>query len=86
MVSLLFSYSHKDEEMRDRLEIQLATLKRQGFIQTWHDRRIAAGEDFVNEIDKDSNLTLLFYMQTGNIYKHAYWSITSLDGFQKMIL
>ena len=38
MVSLLFSYSHKDEEMRDRLEIQLATLKRQGFIQTWHDR------------------------------------------------
>ena len=51
MVSLLFSYSHKDEEMRDRLEIQLATLKRQGFIQTWHDRRIGAGEDFVNEID-----------------------------------
>ena len=51
MVSLLFSYSHKDEEMRDRLETQLTTLMRQGVIQTWHDRRIGAGEDFANAID-----------------------------------
>jgi TIR domain len=41
---LFFSYSHKDERLRDQLETHLAMLKRQGFIETWHDRRIVAGE------------------------------------------
>src|SRR5437762_917707 len=44
MAILFFSYSHKDEGLRDQLEIHLAMLKRQGFIETWHDRRISAGE------------------------------------------
>jgi hypothetical protein len=44
MAVLFFSYSHRDEELRDQLEIHLAMLKRQGFIETWHDRRIAVGE------------------------------------------
>ena len=36
--------SHKDEGLRDQLETHLSMLKRQGFIETWHDRRITAGE------------------------------------------
>jgi len=44
MAVVFFSYSHKDEELRDELEIHLAALKRQGVIETWHDRRIIAGE------------------------------------------
>ncbi|TBZ22485.1 toll/interleukin-1 receptor domain-containing protein [Rhizobium leguminosarum] len=48
MASVFFSYSHADEELRDQLERQLSILKRQGVIETWHDRRIGAGE----EIDK----------------------------------
>jgi len=42
MVKVFFSYSHKDEDLRNELEIHLSTLKRQGIIQTWHDRRIGA--------------------------------------------
>ena len=37
-------------------------LKRQGFIETWYDRRILAGAEFGNEIDQrltESNLVLL---------------------------
>lgn len=45
MITLFFSYAHRDEELRDELEINLATLKRQGVIDTWHDRRIVAGEN-----------------------------------------
>lgn len=41
---LFFSYSHKDEALRDQLEVHLAMLKKQGLIDTWHDRRISAGE------------------------------------------
>jgi hypothetical protein len=44
MASLFFSYSHQDEGLRDQLEKHLTMLKRQGFIETWHDRRITAGE------------------------------------------
>jgi hypothetical protein len=51
VASLFFSYSHADEALRDQLEKQLSMLKRQGVIETWHDRRIGAGQDFGREID-----------------------------------
>jgi hypothetical protein len=44
MAIVFFSYSHRDEGLRDQLETHLSMLKRQGFIETWHDRRITAGE------------------------------------------
>ncbi len=45
MIALFFSYSHADEALRDQLEKQLAMLKRQGVITTWHDRRIGGGQE-----------------------------------------
>jgi hypothetical protein len=52
MASIFFSYSHKDETLRDELEKHLAMLRREGAITAWHDRRIAAGENFGNAIDE----------------------------------
>ncbi|CAO4173233.1 toll/interleukin-1 receptor domain-containing protein [Methylorubrum populi] len=46
MATVFFSYSHVDEGLRDRLEIALSALKRQGLIEAWHDRRLIAGDDF----------------------------------------
>lgn len=43
-IRVFISYSHKDEELRDQLEVQLAMLKRQGLIDIWHDRRMMAGD------------------------------------------
>jgi hypothetical protein len=51
VATLFFSYSHVDESLRNQLEKHLAALKRQGLLDTWHDRRILAGQDFGNEID-----------------------------------
>ncbi|MDR9240224.1 hypothetical protein FEP07_04248 [Burkholderia multivorans] len=45
MASLFFSYCHVDERLRDQLEVHLAMLKRDGVIETWHDRRIVAGSN-----------------------------------------
>ena len=53
MTKLFFSYSHKDEELRNELETHLALLKRQGIISSWHDRRISAGEDFGQAISSE---------------------------------
>lgn len=61
-IKLFFSYSHKDEELRDELEKHLIMLKRQGVISTWHDRKIDGGSALDKEIDdnlKDSNIILL---------------------------
>lgn len=43
---VFMSYSHKDEALRDQLEVQLAMLKRQGLIEVWHDRRLSPGDHF----------------------------------------
>lgn len=52
-LSLFYSYSHKDEDLRDRLETHLATLKRQNLIQQWHDRKILPGEKWAGKIDEN---------------------------------
>jgi tetratricopeptide (TPR) repeat protein len=48
---LFYSYSHKDEKLRDRLEVHLSALKREGLISGWHDRKIGAGTEWKNAID-----------------------------------
>ncbi len=50
MAKLFFSYSHKDKDLRDQLEVHLAMLKRQGVIEVWHDRLIGAGAVFDDAI------------------------------------
>jgi hypothetical protein len=62
MVNLFFSYSHKDESLRDELEKHLSILKRNGIIDTWHDRRIEAGSVLDASISnnlKNSQIILL---------------------------
>ena len=53
MANIFFSYSHKDEELRNELEVHLSMLKRQGLISAWHDRRIGAGKDIHSNISSE---------------------------------
>jgi hypothetical protein len=55
MATLFFSYSHKDEALRDELEVHLAMLKRSGAIESWHDRKIPAGDELDGAIDAKLN-------------------------------
>ena len=50
MTVVFFSYSHVDERLRDRLELALTMLKREGAIQSFHDRRIEPGTDLDGKI------------------------------------
>lgn len=52
-VKLFYSYSHKDETLRNDLETHLKLLQRLGLIDTWHDRRIEAGSDWRQKIDEN---------------------------------
>jgi internalin A len=60
--AIFFSYSHKDEGLRDELETHLKLLQRQGVISTWHDRKILPGSEWDSEIDRNletANIILL---------------------------
>ncbi len=50
---LFYSYSHKDESLRNELETHLKLLQRQGMIETWHDRKIEAGDEWKRKIDEN---------------------------------
>ena len=50
-IEVFFSYSREDKPLRDKLEIHLSSLKRQGVITSWHDRQILAGSEWKEEID-----------------------------------
>jgi len=50
---LFISYSHKDENLRLELQTHLKLLHRQGIIDMWDDRRIAAGEEWKEKIDEN---------------------------------
>jgi internalin A len=60
--TVFFSYSHRDETLRDELETHLKLLQRQGVISAWHDRKILPGEEWDREIDthlEAARITLL---------------------------
>ena len=50
-VSVFFSYSHKDEGLRDQLADHLRAMEREGLIRTWHDRKITAGTEWRGAVD-----------------------------------
>ncbi len=49
-ITAFISYSHRDEALLNQLRPHLATLKRQGLIQTWDDRQIAGGSEWAEAI------------------------------------
>ena len=53
--TVFISYSHKDEEWKDRLVTHLNVLKQEGILDLWDDRRIEAGDDWKPEIENAIN-------------------------------
>lgn len=51
-VRVFLSYSHVDEEFKNKLDIHFAPLKRSNKIETWNDRKLVPGTLFDDEIRK----------------------------------
>ncbi len=49
-INLFIAYAPEDEALKEQLEKHLAVLKRQQFIEIWHNRRIEAGADWSQKI------------------------------------
>lgn len=76
MPSVFFSYAHADQGLRDELEKHLATLKRQGVIDTWHDRRIEPGQDFAQTIDEHVNVDNIILLLVSSDFLNSDYCYT----------
>ncbi|MEH2241467.1 toll/interleukin-1 receptor domain-containing protein [Nostoc sp.] len=54
-VEVFFSYSHRDETLRDELAKHLTMMRRQDIIAAWYDRDITAGSEWANKINVHLN-------------------------------
>jgi len=77
MARIFFSYSHEDELLRDQLEKHLASLKHEGAVESWHDRRINPGEDLAASIDAqiDRADVILLLVSASFLSSHYCYSI-----------
>jgi len=68
-IIVFYSYAHSDEALRKRLEKSLSSLRKEGLISEWHDRKIRAGDVWEDEIDKhlDKAKIVLFLVSPGFI-------------------
>lgn len=76
-VSLFYSYAHEDEPFRNELEKHLAVLRRTGVIAPWHDRRITAGHEWADEIDRylESAQVILLLVSADFLASDYCWGV-----------
>ena len=72
-MSLFYSYSHKDEALRKKLETHLSLLKDQRVIRDWHDRRIAAGTEWDGAISQNlENAEIILLLVSADFLASRY--------------
>ncbi|MFN6499969.1 MAG: GUN4 domain-containing protein [Nostoc sp. DedQUE01] len=74
---LFFSYSHKDEALRDELAKHLSILERQGVISSWHDRKILPGEERDYQINDNLNTAdiILLLVSSDFLFSKYCWDV-----------
>ncbi|HEX9970665.1 MAG TPA: toll/interleukin-1 receptor domain-containing protein, partial [bacterium] len=55
--TIFISYSHKDEEWKDKLVTQLGVLQQQDYLDIWVDTRIEGGDDWFQAIKEAIDAT-----------------------------
>lgn len=54
-LKVMLSYAHEDEDLKDRLDVHLTSLKRSGRVETWSDRKISPGAEWDDSIKNELN-------------------------------
>ncbi|MGF1934947.1 MAG: GUN4 domain-containing protein [Nostoc sp. ChiQUE02] len=76
-LQLFFSYSHKDEALRDELAKHLSILEWQGVISSWHDRKILPGEEWDYQINDNLNTAdiILLLISSDFLFSKYCWDV-----------
>jgi hypothetical protein len=75
LISVVISYSHKDEKYKDELVTHLASLRRSGIISDWHDRKLTAGTEFDTALQErfESDAVILLLVSSDYISSEYCW-------------
>lgn len=74
---VFFSYSHKDEALRDALGNHLKILEYQKIVSSWHDRRILPGDEWDHHINTNlENADIILLLISSDFIASKYcWEI-----------
>lgn len=75
--TVFFSYSHKDQRLRDELETHLSIMKNNQEIESWHDRKITAGQEWAEQIDENLRTAdlILLLVSADFLASHYCWDV-----------
>ena len=84
-LSIFISYAHSDEEFRVEIEKHLASLKRQGLISSWNDRKISAGSEWEGEIHQSlETADIVLLLISANFVASDYcWDVEMVAAMQR---
>ncbi|MEH2258125.1 MAG: TIR domain-containing protein [Nostoc sp.] len=84
-LQLFFSYSHKDETLRDELAKHLTILEWQGVISSWHDRKILPGEEWDHQINDNLNTAdiILLLISSDFLFSKYCWDVEVKKAIQR---
>lgn len=71
--NMFISYSHKDESFKESFEEHLSSLKRNGLISVWNDRKISAGDEWKEKIDSNlENADIIIFLISSSFIASDY--------------
>ena len=84
-IRVFYSYCHKDEALRRELEVHLKILERTGVIDSWHDRKIMAGEEWEDEIDEHLEAAdiILLLVSADFIASNYCWDVEMVRAMER---
>ncbi len=74
-LKLFVSYSHADERYKVDLLKHLEPLRRQGYIETWHDGKITAGKELDKAIKSELNSADIILLLISIDYINSYYCV-----------
>lgn len=67
------SYSHRDEDYKNELDLHLAAMKRQGLLRVWQDRQVKPGTDWDEETQKQlEDSHIIFFLVSPSFLASRY--------------
>ena len=87
-------YHPDDKTLKDRLDLQLAPLKKKAFIQTWDEEQILPGAEPQSEIQKQMNVadiiilvvTPLFFASDGIYKEQLQWALQRHESREAVVI
>src|SRR5262249_37815451 len=85
-VGLFYSYSHRDERLRARLEEALAVLHRTGVVESWSDRRITAGTQIDTRLTAETTRAnvILFLVSPSFVASDYCWGTEVQEAMRRV--